>query len=146
MIANLDKQEIDKVWQYADIIPNVDSSKKRLDCLGAIVSKKDYANEGSNFGWYAEFVLSPSVLSHEGISLENILCEANIRILQIDNYKLNIGHNIGQYTQRVIRAGDHNVIKPMPWYPSFTPQEGIENLKKQFNLNDEQIKKWFLYV
>lgn len=146
MKANLNQQEIDTIWEYAEPIPHIDASKKRLDCLGAIINKEEYNNFTSQYGWCVEYVLSPELLAHEGIPLQNMLCEANVRILHVDNYTLNRGHNIGEFARRVVKEGAVNKMCSPVWEVLYTKQEWIQKLQKIFDISDEKIKRMFPLV
>lgn len=141
MEALLSPTEIDIVWQYATPIDGKDQNYIRQDFLGAEIHKNDYEKD-SLYGWCAEYVLSPQDLQQMGIANTNILCEANVRVLQLGNFTSNIGHRRGHYERHITLDKDENRHQTS-WQVSDISEYGISELRKAFSLKDEQIQSLF---
>ena len=141
MKAELNSTEINQVWTYADVLLGHDPNHIRQDCLGAEIHKEDY-NKDSPCGWCAEYILSPNKLAELGACTTNILCQANIHVLQLGNYAKNVGHSIGHYEVRITRDGEENKLQKH-WQESIITDYGKSELQKAFSLNKEQMDKLF---
>ena len=142
MKAELTEDQIEKAWSFADVMSGKDTSKVREDFLGAEIHFDEYGQE-TPFGWCAEYVLSPTILSKNGIPCDKAFCEANIRVLFIGNYNANAENQIGYYQtkyKREMGVNKHQYV----WQEARISDFGKEELRKQFNLSEtalEQILK-----
>lgn len=142
MKATLSIEEQNQIWQFAPTIEGKDENVIRQDFLGAEIHKSDYDSD-SLHGWCVEYVLSPNELREMEISTpSNLLCEANIRILQMGNYVANLGHRKGHYESRITRECGKNRYQQI-WQQSKITSEGISALQEVFGLSEEQIKSLF---
>lgn len=141
MKAILTPQEVELVWTYADSIEGKDPNAIRQDFLESEIHKEDY-DKNSPYGWCAEYVVSPQELSQLGLNTQNVLCDANIRVLHLGNFTANTNHLKGRYRKKY-REEDGRLQQH--WHISEITDYGISELEKGLGLNEEQIKEMFPY-
>lgn len=141
----LTDQQIEQVWNFAKTIDGKDPQTIRQDILGAIIHKKDYNNGNTDFGWCAEYVLSPTLLESYNIPSEHAFCEENIRVLHVRNYYANTDEPIGHYKALYRPQFDSDSYNrwQKAWQISDIIPEGIEMLQQKFNLSDELVHEIF---
>lgn len=49
--SGYDREVVDRVWSFAQVIPGNDPAVWRKDEFGAWLNRMDYRNRGSEFGW-----------------------------------------------------------------------------------------------
>lgn len=141
MKAQLNLDQIRMAWNYACLRDNTNSLTIRQDFLGAEIHFDDYDCD-KEFGWCVEYVIPPHRLAVLDVNIEDAFCEENIRVLNIRNYGSNNGHRPGCYNAYYHNEGDH-IKRQYAYQTSVISQEGIDALKKKFNLSDEFIVSYF---
>lgn len=137
-VAHLSEDQIEQVWQFADIIEGEDFNLVRRDCLGAKISKKEYG-KNSEYGWYVEYVLDQEFIDKYSTTHANVFCKANSRILHKENYLANKYKPVGVYDVYYTYEDGCNKCK-LIHQTSTISNECIDKLKNIYGLSDNVIK------
>lgn len=89
---------IQKVWEKAAVVPNIDPGMWRKDQCGAWIGRHHYGNRASPYGWEIDHITPVSAGGRDDLS--------NLRPLQWEN---NAGKQAGRLVCRVTAWGTKNV-------------------------------------
>lgn len=102
-IRNLDSEDtINYIWNQGLIVEDYDSSLFRKDAAGAWISRSEYGNRDSKFGWEIDHIY-PTALGGDND-------ESNLRPMQWEN-NVSKGDNYPDYVAVVAAEGNQNVDK-----------------------------------
>lgn len=139
LATDLSEEQINQIWELADIIDDENPNEVRRDFLGARIHRDEYG-KNTDFGWYIEYVLDQDFLNKYSTTGADIFCEANVRVLFAKNYLANIEQPVGRFY--VYNRYEDNYNKPQKiQQKSDILPECIEALKKIYGLTDEVIRK-----
>jgi 5-methylcytosine-specific restriction endonuclease McrA len=98
MLNKYSEEMIQAVWGKGAVISGYDSSKYRKDQCGAWISRSEYGNRNSKFGWEIDHITPDSQDGDDSLS--------NLRPLQ---WKNNVAKSDGRLTCPVKANGNSNV-------------------------------------
>ena len=107
---------IQKVWEKAAVVKNIDPGMWRKDRYGAWISRYPYGNRTSQYGWEIEHITPVSAAGGDEL--------ANLRPLQWEN---NAGKHVGRLVCRVTAWRTKNVLikiknnNPPTWHNPIIP-------------------------
>ena len=122
-ILNLqDENTINRVWREGFVAEGYDSDLFRKDAAGAWISRSEYGNRESKFGWEIDYIY-PTALGGDS-------SEENLRPMQWEN-NLSKGDNYPDYIAVVAANGNQNISQKS----SRTINQKVqERLKKLYSL------------
>ena len=94
------EQDIQAVWEKGETIPTYDSNKWRKDKCGAWMTRSEYGNRDSDYGWEIDHITPKEDGGTDKID--------NLRPLQWEN---NASKSSGRLVCVVISSGTKNVKK-----------------------------------
>ncbi len=100
---------IQKVWEKATAVPDVDSNLWRKDIAGAWISRKHFGNECSEYGWQIDHIVPQSKIAF--LDYENF---DNLQPLQWNN-KLAKADNYPVYSTTMTADIANNIKKTQYW-------------------------------
>ena len=119
-ILNLqDENTINRVWREGLVEEGYDSELFRKDAAGAWISRSEYGNRDSKFGWEIDYIF-PTALGGDG-------SEENLRPMQWENY-LSKGDNYPDYVAVVAADGSQNISKQSSRTINLKIQERLKKL------------------
>ena len=137
LATDLSEEQINQVWQFADIIDDENPNEVRKDFLGARVHRDEYG-KNTDFGWYIEYVLDQDFLNKYSTTGADIFCEANVRVLFAKNYLANLEKPIGKFDVMYRYENKHNEHQ-CPHQSSTITSGCVEKLKEIYGLYEEDI-------
>lgn len=94
------EEEIQKVWEKGEIVPNNDKNIWRKDQCSAWISRKEYGNRNSSYGWEIDHITPKANGGGDELS--------NLRPLQWEN---NLRTSDGRLKCKIVSDGVKNVQK-----------------------------------
>lgn len=114
-----DESTIEYVWNQGRIVEDYDSSLFRKDAAGAWISRSEYGNRDSKFGWEIDHIY-PTALGGDNDEL-------NLRPMQWEN-NVSKGDNYPDYVAVVVAEGNQNVDKQSSRTINSTVLERLQEL------------------
>ncbi|RDL25101.1 HNH endonuclease signature motif containing protein [Serratia fonticola] len=97
-MANWTEQDIQDVWEKAEIVSKYDKEKHRKDQCGAWMEREKYGDRNSLYGWEIDHIKTVSKGGTNALS--------NLRPLQWEN---NVGRSDGRLKPIVTSEGNKNI-------------------------------------
>lgn len=94
------EENIQKVWEKGEVVPNNDKNNWRKDQCGAWIGRKQYGNRNSNYGWEIDHITAVSDGGTDELS--------NLRPMQWQN---NVHTSDGRLKCLIISDGNKNIEK-----------------------------------
>lgn len=114
-----DEKTIEYAWNQGRIVEDYDSSLFRKDAAGAWISRSEYGNRDSKFGWEIDHIY-PTALGGDND-------EKNLRPMQWEN-NVSKGDNYPDYVAVVVADGNQNVDKQSSRTINSSVQERLQKL------------------
>lgn len=114
-----DLKTIDYVWNQGLVEEGYDSDLFRKDAAGAWMSRSEYGNRDSKFGWEIDHIYP--------IALGGDDEEGNLRPMQWEN-NLSKGDNYPDYVAVAVAEGSQNIDKPSSRTINKSVQERLQHL------------------
>jgi hypothetical protein len=114
-----DEKTIEYAWNQGLIVEDYDSSLFRKDAAGAWISRSEYGNRDSKFGWEIDHIY-PTALGGDND-------EKNLRPMQWEN-NVSKGDNYPDYVAVVAADGNQNVDKQSSRTINSSVQERLQAL------------------
>lgn len=114
-----DEKTIEYAWNQGRIVEDYDGSLFRKDAAGAWISRSEYGNRDSKFGWEIDHIY-PTALGGDND-------EKNLRPMQWEN-NVSKGDNYPDYVAVVVADGNQNVDKQSSRTINSSVQERLQKL------------------
>lgn len=100
-VANWTEEEIQAVWDKGEVVLRFNPRQWKKDACGAWISRQQYGNRDSDFGWEIDRLVPAEKGGTDDVS--------NLRPL---NWKNALSKQDGKLVYRVIAYGGCNIEKP----------------------------------